>query len=216
MLKKIIQTIVGEDNKKPKAVQCLWYSDINYLALDIELVFKTKQGYEKKTVTTLNYMDFENEEELSEEAKRIGKTLAEKYNAEFYFPSPDKWLRNCPNWWDSKVALKCEDCGVPIIPTDSEYLPQEVCYPCHLKREQNESLKNDQTTEDRYSFYNINDEESPICNYSPTLENLLVYKYLNKKEIENNFTGNFGTYHIDRDKLIELKIKIEKEIDKIL
>ncbi|WP_412984565.1 hypothetical protein [Pontimicrobium sp. IMCC45349] len=216
MLKKIIQNIIRENNKAPEAVQCLWYSDVNYLALDVELVFKTKKGYEKKRVSTLNYMDFENQKELSEEAERIGKTLAKKYNAEFYFPSPNEWSRDCPDWWKSKKAFKCEDCETPIIQTDSKYLPKKICYPCHLKREQNERLKNDQTTEDRYSFYNINLEELPILSYSTSLENLIVYQYLDKKEIENNFIGNFGTYNIDRNKLIELKTKLENEIDKIL
>ena len=173
MLKRIIQNIIGEDNIKPKAVQCIWYSDVNYLALDIELVFKSKQGYEKKRVTTLNYMDFESQKELSEEAKRIGKALAEKYNAEFYFPSPDEWSRDCPDWWESKTAFKCEDCGTPIIQTDSKYLPKEVCYPCHLTREQNERIKNDLSTEDRYSIYKNNEEEIPMLNYSTDLNNLL-------------------------------------------
>ena len=216
MLKRIIQNIIGEDNKKLKAVQCLWYSDVNYLALDVELVFKTNQGYEKERVTTLNYMDFESQQGLNEEARRIGKTLAKKHNAEFYFPSPNEWSKDCPDWWESKTAFKCEDCGTPIIQTDSKYLPKEVCYPCHLTREQNERLKNDQTTEDRYSFYNINVEELPILNYSTNLESLIVYQYLDKKEIENNFKGNFGTYLIDRNKLIELKTKLENGIDKIL
>lgn len=113
MLKRIIQNIFGQVDKKPKAIQCLWYSDVNYLALDIDLVFKTNQGYEKEKVTTLNYKDFESQKELSEEARRIGKTLAEKHNTEFYFPSPDEWSRDCPEWWESKTAFNCEDCGAP-------------------------------------------------------------------------------------------------------
>lgn len=204
MIKRIIQNIIGEDNNEPKAVQCLWYSDVNYLALDIELVYKTKQGYDKKRVTTLNYMDFESQKELSKEATEIGKKLAKKHRAEFYFPSPDEWSRDCPDWWESKIAFKCEGCGAPIIQTDSKYLPKEVCYPCHLTREQNERIKNDLSTEDRYVIYKNNAEEIPMLNYSTDLKSLIIYQYLNKKEIENNFSDVFGEYIINSNKLFAI------------
>lgn len=216
MLKRIIQNIIGEDKKKTKAVQCLWYSDVNYLALDIELVFKTNGGYERKRVTTLNYMDFESQKELSKEAKRIGKALSEKYNAEFYFPSPDEWSRNCPDWWKSKTAFKCEDCGTPIIQTDSKYLPKEVCYPCHLTREQNERIKKDLSTEDRYSIYKNNEEEIPMLNYSTDLNNLAIFPYLNKKEVESNLYGSSGEYIINSNKLFTITENIKLDIDKKL
>jgi hypothetical protein len=216
MLKKALQNIIKENNKKPVAVQCLWDSDVNYLALDIDLVYKTKQGYEKRRVMTFNYMDFESQDVLSETAKKIGKTLAEKHNAEFYFPSPDEWSRDCPDWWKAKSAFKCEDCGTPIIQTDSKYLPKEVCYPCHLTREQNEELKNNLSTENRYSIYKNNDEEIPRLNYSKDFNNLIICQYLNRKEIERNFHDSSGEYTITSDQLITLTKKMKHDIDKKL
>jgi len=216
MLKKIIQNIIGEDNKEPKAVQCLWYSDFEYIALDIELVFKSKQGYKKEKVTTLNYMDFENQKELSEEAKRIGKTLAEKHNAEFYFPSPDEWSRDCPDWWLSKTAFKCEDCGTPIIQTDSKHLPKEVCYPCHLTREQNQRIIEEKPYDDGVNMYLYKNGEFQSLGYCSNFESFKIAPFVKEKvEAINNELG-IKIVTISQPEIEKLIQDLEVEIDKQL
>ena len=213
MLKKIIQNIIGEDNKRPKAVQCLWYSDVNYLALDIELVFKTNRGYEKKRVTTLNYMDFESQKELSEEAKRIGKPLAEKYNAEFYFPSPDEWSRDCPDWWKSKTAFKCEDCGTPIIQTDSKYLPKEVCYPCHLTREQNERIKKAHPYDDGVSMYLYKNGEYKKLSYASKFESFTISSFIKHKISGEKLNSPISIISLNEQDIKHLIRELENQID---
>ncbi|MCK7591236.1 hypothetical protein M0G43_11675 [Subsaxibacter sp. CAU 1640] len=213
MLKRIIQNIIGEDNKKPKAVQCLWYSDVNYLALDVELVFKTNSGYEKKRVTTLNYMDFESQKELSEEAKRIGKTLAEKYNAEFYFPSPDEWSRDCPDWWKSKTAFKCEDCGIPIIQTDSKYLPKEVCYPCHLTREHNERIKKALPYDDGVSMYLHKNGEYKKLGYASNFESFTISSFIKHKISSEELNSPISIITLNKRDIENLIQELENIID---
>lgn len=213
MLKKIIQNIFGEDNKEPKAVQCLWYSDVDYLALDIELVFKTRQGYEKKRVTTLNYMDFESQRELSEEAKRIGKTLAKKHKVEFYFPSPDEWSRDCPDWWKSKTAFKCEDCGTPIIQTDSKYLPKEVCYPCHLNREQNERIKNALPYDDGVSMYFYKNGEYKKLGYASNFESFKISSFIKHKISSKELNSPISIITLNKRDIENLIQELENLID---
>lgn len=213
MLKRIIQNIFGQVNKKPKAVQCLWYSDFNYLVLDIELVFKTNQGYEKEKVTTLNYMDFESQKELSEEAKRIGKTFSEKYNIEFYFPSPDKWSRDCPDWWESKTAFKCEDCGTPIIQTDSKYLPKEVCYPCHLTREENERIKNALPYDDGVSMYFHKNGEYKKLSYASKFEIFAISPFIKHKISSEELNSPISIISLNKKDIESLIRELDNLID---
>ena len=68
--------------------------------------------------------------------KELGQQASEHYNLTFYFPSeePDD---DCPAWHQQHRAIACADCGKLIIPSDSIYLPKDICYPCHLRRESN-------------------------------------------------------------------------------
>ena len=213
MLKKFIQNIRGENHQQPKAVQCLWYSDVNYLALDIELVYKTTIGYQKKRVTTLNYMDFQSQKELSEEATRIGKDLAEKYNAEFYFPSPSEWSRDCPDWWDSKTAFKCEDCGTPIIQTDSKYLPKEVCYPCHLTREQNNRIKKGLPYNDGVSMYLYKNGELKNLGYASEFESFTIAPFIKHKLPNEELGSHILVITLDKEDIKSLIQELESLIE---
>ncbi|WP_196889821.1 hypothetical protein [Aureivirga sp. CE67] len=213
MLKKIIQKTIEKGKKEPKAVQCLWYSDVDYIALDVELVFKTRQGYEKENVATLNYKDFESQKELSEEAKRIGKVLAEKYNAEFYFPSPDEWSRDCPDWWNSKAAFKCEDCRTPIIQTDSEHTPKEVCYPCHLTREQNNRIKNAIPYDDGVSMCFYKNGEYKRVGYVSKFESFTISSFIKHKISNEELNSSISILSLDKNEIKNLKQELENKID---
>lgn len=141
MTHKIIESVSKSESNNPVAIQCLWRSDYDNIWLDIDLIYENNGSYEKNTVNVLTYRRFKSKEDLVQKAHIICKEYLELYDIELYFPSPDEWARNCPNWWESNTALKCEDCKTPITPIDSEYLPKEVCYPCHIKREQNIRIK---------------------------------------------------------------------------
>lgn len=74
-------------------------------------------------------------------ATEIGTKLAKKYGLEFFFPSPHRPDDGCPRWEEKDKAIQCEDCDKLIMPTDSPYLPKEVCYHCHLAREEKEKIR---------------------------------------------------------------------------
>ena len=70
-------------------------------------------------------------------ADEYGKKAIAKYGLIFYFPSPDKPDDDCPKWTERHMAIHCGDCEKLIIPTNGPYLPKDICYNCHLKREYN-------------------------------------------------------------------------------
>ena len=61
-----------------------------------------------------------------------------KYGLTLYLPSeePDD---ECPRWSEREQARACTDCGKLGLPTNSPYLPKDLCYPCHLRRKHKQS-----------------------------------------------------------------------------
>jgi hypothetical protein len=73
-------------------------------------------------------------------AQKLGNELAGRYNAEFYFPSPDHPEDGCPAWNDRGKGYPCRRCGILLLQRDS--CPwRGICYHCHLaeEREQREA-----------------------------------------------------------------------------
>jgi hypothetical protein len=68
-------------------------------------------------------------------ANGIAERLREKFGLEIYFPSPNEPDEDCPKWSERGLGINCADCRKLIIPSSSPYLPKDICYPCHLKRE---------------------------------------------------------------------------------
>lgn len=71
----------------------------------------------------------------AELAKFLGQKAIEKYGLTFYFPSNKEPDENCPSWTQRHLSIKCAECGKLIIPTDSEYLPKDICYNCYIDKE---------------------------------------------------------------------------------
>lgn len=74
-------------------------------------------------------------------ATELGERAAAHYGLTFYFPSDKEPDDDCPDWHNRHRGIQCADCGKLIIPTDSPYLPKDICYHCHLQRESNEELR---------------------------------------------------------------------------
>lgn len=151
----------------PVAFQALWYSDWDYLSLDLEVVIKDGLSYNTKTLKVLKPYTFEerkiikDEVELPKEsyiADTIGKRLATEYNVPFYFPSPKSWDSDCPNWWEQDKGIKCADCGKLVIPSDSEYLPKDICYSCSVGRDSNKRIHSDESCNDNMQIHRFKDD----------------------------------------------------------
>jgi hypothetical protein len=132
---------------EPVALEALWDGDTQGWFLELSVVIREDSNprapsYRSRPLSVLSFgSDFRlfngtvppwPEAVL---AQRVGPLVAEKLRIPFWFPSPNEPDDGCPHWWQQDAAIPCQDCGKPIIPTTSPYLPKEVCYPCHLRRE---------------------------------------------------------------------------------
>lgn len=73
-------------------------------------------------------------------ARQLGSELAERFGAEFYFPSPDHPEDDCPDWRERNKGYPCRRCGILLLQRHA--CPwRGVCYHCHLdeEREQREA-----------------------------------------------------------------------------
>jgi hypothetical protein len=176
----------------PKAFQALWYSDWDYLSLDLEVVIKDGISYDKKTLKILKPFTFEErvktgEVELPKEsyiAETIGKILADEYNVPFYFPSPKSWDSDCPNWWEQNKGIKCADCGKLVIPSDSEYLPKDICYSCSVQRDSIQRVQSDEKCYDNMQIHVFKDD---------------TYKWIGSYDIDKGKNYSIlGTFFYDK------------------
>lgn len=216
VLNKIVKSIIKFKSNKPVAIQCLWDSDYGSIWLVIELIYKSHLGYKKKQINILEYGEFESTQNLVEEARRICKLYIERYNIELYFPSPDEWSRDCPDWSEANAAPKCEDCKVPIIQTDSEYLPKEVCYPCHLTRDQNERIKKAVPFDNGVTMYLFKDGKHEKIGYSTHFESFPISPYISDIVMESLFTNSINVITLEKPMIINLIRKLDNVIEKQL
>jgi hypothetical protein len=126
-------------------LEALWDGDTQGWFLILSLYAEVgKLFWKKETSHHLGIVSFGSDIRLfngeaplwpeAELAKEWGQQAAEKYGLIFYFPSDKEPDDDCPSWTKRHLAIQCADCGKSIIPTDSEYLPKEICYNCHLSR----------------------------------------------------------------------------------
>lgn len=209
MIQNLKELISGE----PKAVQCLWYSDWEYLSLSIEIVYKTFSGYKKIEVEELNYVKYDSQEELVKEGMRIGKGYAKKYDIEFYFPSPNESSRDCPNWWEVEKTPLCEDCKTPIIPAKSQYLPKEVCYPCHLQRESNQSIINENPSGNGISVFLTKGKDYVKLGDYGKFETLGIAPFIKYKIPQNLPNEGISLVTLNKNDIEKLIKNLEKELD---
>ena len=216
MIKSILQKIFNTEEIKPIAIQCLWNSDWEYIGLTIDLVFKKNNSYSKQNITELEYQKFESEEALLQKAEKIIKAYTKKYDIELYFPSPDKWSRDCPDYWESKTAPKCEDCKTPIIPTKSIYLPKEVCYPCHLEREQNNKIKSEEQYDNGVQMYLAKNNEYENIGYCSYFKDFTIAPFINNK-VQKQFNENvINVVTLHESDILELNEDLEKALNEKL
>ena len=134
--------------KRPLVLEALWDGDTKGWFLILNLYIKTgKLFWKKQEPKHLGIVRFGGDIRLfngevpawpeAELTKQWGQLAIEKYDLTFYFPSDKEPDDDCPAWSERHLAIKCADCSKLIIPTDSPYLPKDICYNCHLKREFN-------------------------------------------------------------------------------
>jgi|GEM_PF-1474900 len=136
-------------NGLPQVLEALWDGDSNGWYLVLNLYYKRRTWWFKEIIqpyfskARLGIISCGGDIRLFSDtvppwpeatlAKELGQLAKDKYDLEFYFPSeePDD---DCPAWDQQHLAIACADCSKLIIPTDSPYLPKDICYNCHLNR----------------------------------------------------------------------------------
>jgi hypothetical protein len=140
---EILDDEIKKIGGKPIVLEALWDGDTQGWFLRLYIYIETGYLLSKKvTRHSLGYISLGTDFRLFSGgewteaflAKEFGQKTIAKYNLEFYFPSSEHPDEDCPEWRYRHISIKCADCRKLIIPTDSPYLPKEICYSCHLKR----------------------------------------------------------------------------------
>jgi len=161
---EILDAEIKKIDGKPTVLEALWDGDTDGWFLMLSLYYTTDNlfGKEEKAID-LGIVSFGGDIRLfngqvplwpeAELAKQLGAEAAEKYELTFYFPSDKYPDSDCPPWPKRHLGIHCTDCGKLIIPTNSPYLPKDICYHCHLEREHNLKLKKDTPEEDKIKMF---------------------------------------------------------------
>jgi hypothetical protein len=118
-------------------------------------------------------------------ANEIGNKLSEKYQLEFFFPSPINPDNDCPRWTEKDKAINCAACDKLIIPTDSPYLPKDICYNCHLTREQNERVKLKTPYDDGVNLFLAKGNEVKKLGYATNFESFEISEFIDSPKANN-------------------------------
>lgn len=145
-------------------------------------------------------------------AKEIGNKLSEKYKLEFFFPSPINPDDDCPRWTEKNKAINCADCAKLIIPTDSQYLPKDICYNCHLTREQNEKVKSKKPHDDGVNLFLFKGNQIKKLGYASKFESFPISEFIDY-EIANNVSKDVQVVVIDNDKMKSIADSLEESIE---
>lgn len=133
---------------RPERLEALWDGDTEGWMLGLHLTVTRRLGWTKRVwVETLRYGGdirlFTGEVPPWPEAlvaQRLAAELQQAYGCELWFPSPNDPDDQNPSYAERDAATSCADCSKLFLPSNSPYLPKEVCYHCHLEREQRAKL----------------------------------------------------------------------------
>ena len=176
MLTKIFKRRKNEPNT-PVAIQCLWDTDYTFIELQVDLIFHSNNSYRKERIETIEIKDYKSKKEMVKMGNKIANLYSTEYNIEIYFPSPDDWSRNCPNWWKKDSSLRCLDCNTPIISNKSKIPTIITCAPCQLNRSRNDEIKRNILIDGGVSIYIVGHQHEEKIWYSTNI-NSVSYTHL--------------------------------------
>jgi hypothetical protein len=145
-------------------------------------------------------------------ATEIGNKLSAKYKLEFFFPSPLNPDDDCPRWTQKDVAINCADCEKLIIPTDSPYLPKDICYNCHLTREQNERVKTKKPNDDGVNLFLYKENEFRKLGYASKFESFPISNFIDF-QLTTKAPKSIEVIKIKNEKVKSIAHKLEVSIE---
>lgn len=132
------------------SLQLLWNIDFDYIDLSLSCVVEKENNFSVVDIQKFfpySY-DYKKVKFIIQDVKDASKWICDQLAIELYFPSPNNVDADCPDFIHRNKYYRCEDCDKPIKPKKSDFLPNEVCYNCHLLRERNQKLINDDYVSD--------------------------------------------------------------------
>ncbi|TXF82570.1 hypothetical protein FUA23_21765 [Neolewinella aurantiaca] len=147
-------------------------------------------------------------------AQEIGGKLKDKYGLEFFFPSPNNPDDDCPRWTERHRAINCENCNKLIIPTDSPYLPKEICYNCHLIRKQNQRIIDEEPYDDGVDMYLNKNGEFQSLGFCSNFESFKIAPFIKEKVEGVSNEEGIKIVTLPQDDIKKLIQDLEIEIDK--
>lgn len=222
---EILDSEIKEIGGKPKVLEALWDQDMSegwFLCL---YVYVETGFFLNKKITRRPLGQFLSEREIialsievsmemiSILAKELGKKAIEKYNLEFYFPSQDKPDSNCPKWTDQHLAINCADCNKLVLPSKSPYLPKDICYNCHLIRDRNEALINNELIQEGIVLYLSNGIEAKNLGFWGSYDYLILSKFDIPSITNSEKASSMQVFVLKYDELGKLKKDIEQELN---
>jgi len=210
---------------KPTVLEALWDGDTQgwYLLLFIykvsgHLFLKKESRHFLGVVSVTDEMeDYVNDKwTVAEFASYLGKKAKEKYNLVFYFPSEKDPDSDCPKWTERHLAIHCADCNKLIIPTDSPYLPKDICYNCHLKRERNEKLREEVPYDEGVTMCLAKDGNYQKISYCTYFKGFTIAPFISKKVQIPLMEPAVNAITLNKQDIILLKSQLENAVDALL
>jgi hypothetical protein len=220
---EILDQEIKKAGGRPTVLEALWDGDTQGWFLVLNLyVERGKLSWKKEEMIHLGIVSFGGDIRLfngavpawpeAELTKNWGRKASEKYGLTFYFPSDKEPDNDCPNWTQRHLAIKCADCGKLIIPTDSPYLPKEICHNCHLTREQNERIKNAMPCDDGVTMYLSKDNEFEHIGYCTHFKDFTIAPFINNHVQARLTEKAINIITLDKQDILELKENLEKAL----
>lgn len=209
---------------KPKVLEALWDGDTNGWFIVLHLYIETQTTpWIKEEIRRIGVVSFGGDIRLftgevpawpeAVLTKEWGQKIREKYGIIFYFPSDNEPDDDCPGWLQRHLAINCADCNKLIIPTNSPYLPKDICYNCHLNREQNEKIKTAKPYDDGVIMYLSKGNEYERLGYSSYFKGFTIAPFINDL-VEARLTDKaINIVTIDQQDIAALKVKLQNALE---
>jgi hypothetical protein len=212
---------------RPIVLEALWEGNITGWYLMLSLYIEPDKRFNiKSNYVQLGTVSFGGDSRLftgevpawpeAELAKEWGHKAATKYGLVFYFPSDKEPDDDCPTWIQKHRAIHCADCNKLIIPTDSPYLPKDICHNCHLTRELNNKIKQNTPADKGGYVYLSNGEWHELQMSCTEYTSLIIYPYVQHYIEQQQTAKSIDRIFIDGHDIVELKVHLNNELEKML
>lgn len=206
----------------PQVLEALWDGDTQGWYLNLSLYVKQGVWPMKRTVrhdlgTVVLGTDlrlFNGQVPPWPEAELV-KTFVQqtqaKYGLTLFLPSeePDD---DCPRWTERAQARACADCGKLGLPTDSAYLPKDICYNCHLRRERKARLQQEETYDEGVNLYVVKDEVYRSLGYATYFESFTIAPYVNPALLQGFAPNAIHIVTLAQDDLLLIQAQLAEAL----